>query len=93
MLQTEDFYPRNWESVTWQIVSGTYVRGHILSACMPPPSYIEWVMESMNLMYPGAVQIENTVGEDGTLLWKLTIRQADGHWAGTNATDPFPGKN
>jgi hypothetical protein len=85
MLQTEDFYPQNWESVTWQIISNTYVRGHILSRCLPPPTYIDWVTEKMNLFYPDSIRIISWVGEDGKLLWKVTIRQADGHWAGTNA--------
>jgi hypothetical protein len=75
MLQAEDFYPVNWESVTWQIVSNTYVRGHIVSACLPPPSYLKWVMKQLDLNYDGAINIVNAVADDGNPLWKLTIRQ------------------
>ena len=75
MLQAEDFYPVNWESVTWQIVSNTYVRGHMVSACLPPQSYLIWVMKQLDLNYDGAINIVNAVADDGNPLWKLTIRQ------------------
>lgn len=76
MLQAEDFYPVNWESVTWRIVSNTYVRGHVVSSCIPPPSYIDWVMKHLDLNYDGAINIVNAVADDGKPLWKLTIRQS-----------------
>lgn len=77
MLQVDDFSPQNWESVTWQIVSGTYVRGYKLSACLPPSTYLEWVIDQHRLTYPGAITIENTTDEKGSPAWRLTIRQAD----------------
>lgn len=77
MLQVDDFNPQNWESVTWQIVSGTYVRGYKLSACIPPPKYFEWVIDQHRLTYPGAIMIENATDDGGTPIWRLTIRQAD----------------
>lgn len=76
MLQAEDFYPVNWESVTWQIVSNTYVRGHVVSSCIPPPSYIYWVMKHLDLNYDGAINIVNAIADDGNPLWKLAIRQS-----------------
>ena len=75
MLRLEDFYPHNWESVTWQIVSNTYVKGYILSECIPPTQYIQWVTQQLDLFSPGTIKIENTVSLKGEPLWKLTIRQ------------------
>jgi hypothetical protein len=77
MLQVDDFTPQNWESVTWQIVSGTYVRGYKLSACLPPETYLEWVIDRHGLTYPGAISIENAMDEGLGPVWRLTIRQAD----------------
>jgi hypothetical protein len=77
MLQVDDFTPQNWESVTWQIVSGTYTMGYKLSVCLPPEKYLEWVIERHRLTYPGAISIENASDEFGAPVWRLTIRQAD----------------
>jgi hypothetical protein len=77
MLQEDDFSPENWDSVTWQIVSGTYVSGYKLSACLPPETYLEWVMDRHGLTYPGAISIENAMGDGAGAVWRLTIRQAD----------------
>jgi|GEM_PF-2330747 hypothetical protein len=77
MLQPDDFNRDNWESVTWRIVSGTYVRGYMLSDCLPPQAYFEWVMDRMGLSGAGAIRIENAVGATGSPHWKLTFRQVD----------------
>lgn len=77
MLQQKDFFPENWESVTWQIVSGTYVKGYKTSACLPPNSYLTWVIEHHRLFHRGAVLIENAVDEAGYPVWRLSIRQAE----------------
>ncbi len=77
MLQAVDFVSKNWESVTWQIVSGTYTMGYKLSVCLPPEEYLEWVIQRHGLTYPGAISIENAMDEGLGPVWRLTIRQAD----------------
>lgn len=77
MLQPEDFTRDNWESVTWRIVSGTYVRGYMLSACLPQQAYFEWVIERMGLQGGGTIRIENALGEAGSPQWKLAFRQVE----------------
>ena len=79
MLQSEDFSRENWEAVTWRIVSVTYVSGYILSECLPPPMYFDWLQERMGQLSPVNIRLENTLGEEGTPLWKLTIRQTGAH--------------
>jgi hypothetical protein len=80
MLQPDDFSRENWEAITWRIVSVTYVTGYILSECLPPQMYFDWLMERMGREVAVTIQLqmENTVGESGPPLWKLTIRQAGG---------------
>lgn len=79
MLQPEDFSRENWEEVTWRIVSVTYVSGYILSECLPPPMYFDWLMERMGRETAVNIRMENAVEETGSPLWKLTIRQKVGH--------------
>ena len=76
MLRIEDFSRDNWEAVTWRIVSGSYVRGFIMSECLPPPNYVEWAMERMQLTQPGTIRIENGLTEEGRSVWKISIREA-----------------
>jgi hypothetical protein len=53
------------------------VRGYKLSACLPPETYLEWVIDRHGLTYPGAISIENAIDEGRGPVWRLTIRQAD----------------
>lgn len=79
MLQPDDFSRENWEVVTWRIISVTYVSGYILSECLPPPMYFDWVMDRMGRVSPVNIRMESAFGEAGTPLWKLTIRQVETH--------------
>lgn len=83
MLKADDFSRENWEQVTWRIVSVTYVSGYILSECLPPAMYFDWLMARMGQESAVNIQIENAVGEPGSVHWKLTIRQAGGHAVST----------
>lgn len=77
MLCMDDFEPKNWESVTWQIVSHTYVRGYMMSECIPPPSYLQWVSEHLNLNEPGMLHVQNARSGSGLRAWKVSIRQVN----------------
>lgn len=73
----DDFERKNWESVTWQIVSHTYVRGYVMSECIPPTSYLQWVSEHLGLNDPGMVRIENSAAPSGRQAWKVSIKQVN----------------
>jgi len=77
MLQSDDFSREKWEEVTWRIVSATYVSVYILSECLPPPMYYDWLIQSLEKASAVNIRMENAVGEEGSLLWKLSIRQAN----------------
>lgn len=88
MLQPDDFSREKWEEVTWRIVSVTYVRGFILSECLPPPMYFDWLMHRMRRVSTLSIRMENLSGESGSILWKLIIRQEE-LW-GEIGPDPEP---
>lgn len=82
MLRSVDFERENWEAVSWKIVSSTYVSGFILSECLPPPMFLDWLMDRLGKTSEIDIRFENHMASEGSTVWKLTVRPREGTTGG-----------